>query len=35
VLAGDLVEQVASLRRDPGGDVLLNGSARLVCEIID
>src|SRR3954466_10433523 len=30
VIEGDVAEAVSKLKREPGGDILLNGSARLV-----
>lgn len=35
VLRGDVAEQVASLRAEPGGDILVAGSAQLVRSLID
>jgi dihydrofolate reductase len=35
LLTGDLVEAVSSLKRQDGGDIMVNGSARLVQALAD
>ena len=35
VLKGDVVEAVSTLREDPGGDIVVHGSARLVQTLLD
>jgi dihydrofolate reductase len=35
VIEGDVAEAVAKLKQEPGGDILLNGSARLVHALIE
>jgi dihydrofolate reductase len=35
VISGDVAEAVAKLKEQPGGDILVNGSARLVQELAE